>query len=611
MKKNVFAIALALLTATSAWAFKSGDLYYNITDASNKTVEVTYEYQGNSSNYSSLPGAVTIPATVSYNGTTYSVTSIGEEAFLSCYALTQVTIGNSVTSIGDGAFSSCYALTQVNIPDGVESIGAGVFYGCSKLTQVTIPNSVTSIGSSAFSGCAALTQVTLPESVTSIGSQAFAWCSALTQVNIPDGVTSIGNYAFYGCSALTQVNIPNSVTSIGYEAFEGTALYNNADNWTNNVLYIDNCLISANEGLSGNYEIAASTRLIADQAFSNCTALTQVTILGSVTSIGDYAFYWCSKLTQVTIPSSVTSIGDYAFEDCYALTAINVESDNTAYCSVDGILFNKDKTTLIQYPAGKPETSYNIPDGVTSIGYEAFRYCSALTQVTIPESVTNIGNYAFSGCSALTQVTIGNSVESIGEGAFYGCSALTQVTIGSGVTSIGDWAFSECSALTQVTIGNSVESIGEGAFYGCSALTQVTIPGSVTSIGDSAFEGCDALAEITVLAAVPPTVGYNAFYNVSRRIPVYVPAEALKDYQAADTWKEFYYLQAMPTSLQTPSMPESISVYGGMLHNPQQLPVSLYDMQGRMVYSGTAATVSQPAGVYVLRCAGASSKVLF
>ena len=228
--------------------------------------------------------------------------------------------------------------------------------------------------------------------------------------------------------------------------------------------------------------------------------------------------------------------------------------------------YNKEKNTLIQYPAGKKESAYTIPYYVTSIGNDAFAYCSAIKQVTIHNSVTNIG----------------------------------------------DFAFRDCSALTEITIPNSVTSIRYQAFARCSSLMKVTIPNSVTSIEDYAFYDCSALTEITVLATVPPTVGVDAFYNVSRSIPVYVPADALEDYQAAETWKEFNYLQAMPTTvLQTPSMPESISIYGGLLYNPQQLPVSIYDMQGRMVYSGTAATVSQPAGVYVLRCTGASSKVLF
>ena len=266
---------------------------------------------------------------------------------------------------------------------------------------------------------------------------------------------------------------------------------------------------------------------------------------------------------------------------------------------------------MIQYPVGKEESTYTIPYYVTSIGNDAFAYCSAIKQVTIHNSVTNIGYFAFRDCSALTEITIPNSVTSIRYQAFASCSSLMKVTIPNSVTSIEDWAFSDCSALTEITIPDGVTSIGDYAFYECSALKQVNIGNSVTSIGNSTFSGCSALAEITVLAIVPPAVGANAFYNVSRNIPVYVPAESLEDYQAAETWNEFD-LHAMPaTGLQTPSRPESITVYGGTLHNPQQLRVSIYDMQGRMVYSGTATTVSQPAGVYVLRCAGASGKVLF
>ena len=215
MKKSLFTFALALLTTAGAWAydFKAGDLYYNITDEAARTVEVTYEEWDSSSNYNSLSTTVTIPETVSYNGTTYSVTSIGNSAFSDCSALTQVTIPNSVTSIGNSAFSDCSALTQVNIPDGVTSIGYWAFYSCSALTQVNIPNSVTSIGDQAFSYCSALTQVNIPESVTSIGSGAFSSCSALTQVAIPNSVTSIGNSAFSYCSALTAINVESGNTT--------------------------------------------------------------------------------------------------------------------------------------------------------------------------------------------------------------------------------------------------------------------------------------------------------------------------------------------------------------------------------------------------------------
>ena len=170
-----------------------------------------------------------------------------------------------------------------------------------------------------------------------------------------------------------------------------------------------------------------SVTSIGEWAFYGCSGLTSVTIPNSVTSIGKAAFAYCSGLTSVTIPNSVTSIGEGAFAVCTGLTSINVASDNSNYCSVDGVLFNKDKTTLIEYPGGK-QGAYTIPNSVTSIGETAFYGCTGLTSVTIGNSVTSIGNQAFNKCSGLTSVTIPNSVTSIGEAAFYGCSGLTSVT---------------------------------------------------------------------------------------------------------------------------------------------------------------------------------------
>ena len=165
----------------------------------------------------------------------------------------------------------------------------------------------------------------------------------------------------------------------------------------------------------------------------------------------------------------------------------------------------------------------------------------------------------------------------------------------------------------EYTIPSSVTVIGKNAFSYCAALTTLTIPASVTSIEEKAFYGCEALAEMTVLATIPPELSSNnSFEGVSREIPVYVPAASLTAYQAAEVWNEFTNLQAIGTTgLPTAVMPESIRMQGGMLHNPQGLHLTLYDMQGRQVYSGTAATVSQPAGVYVVRCAGASCKIVF
>ncbi len=216
----------------------------------------------------------------------------------------------------------------------------------------------------------------------------------------------------------------------------------------------------------------------------------------SVTSIGSSAFRSCSSLTSITIPDSVTNIGGSAFSVCTGLTSITVDENNANYKSIDGNLYSKDGKALIQYAIGKKDTSFTIPDSVTSISDCAFESCESLTSIVIPDSVTSICWAAFYGCSRLTSVTIGNGVTSIGWAAFESCTSLTSITIGNGVT-LGLLDFSKFPSLTHVTIGSGVTSIGDGAFRFCSSLTSIVIPDSVTSIGDEAFYGCSSLTSIT------------------------------------------------------------------------------------------------------------------
>ena len=366
-----------------------------------------------------------------------SVTEIGDHAFAGCEALTSITIPNRVTSIGESAFWRCNALTSIKIgwlvnleynycgfcervglttcgklttieiADGVTSIGNYAFDDCKALTSIEIPDSVTNIGDRAFSGCKALTSIEIPNSVTSIGYRAFEGCEALTSIEIPNSVTRIGNYAFYGCSALTSIEIPNSVTSIRRYAFSGCILeYGEYDNG----LYLGN--------KENPYAFLITTK---SEDITTCSIKETCKVIGSD------AFSGCAALTSIEIPNSVTEIGDGAFSGCTGLTSINVSDGNANYASIDGVLYDKGKKTLIQCPRGK--TNIEIPNSVTSIGKSAFEGCKALTSIEIPNSVTSIGEWAFDGCEALTSIEIPNSVTSIGDQAFAWCKALTSIHI--------------------------------------------------------------------------------------------------------------------------------------------------------------------------------------
>ena len=467
------------------------------------------------------------------------VTSIGDKAFYYCDYLQSVTIGNGVRSIGDQAFDFCFYLQSVTIGNGVRSIGDYAFYRCERLTSVTIPDSVTSIGYDAFescsrlstvnwnatncgcagsssvpifNNCSKLTTVNFGKNVNTIPNYAFEGCSSLTSITIPDSVTSIEDWAFIHCSSLTSITIPDSVTSIGKGAFAGCSSLQEitmpfvpytgngtmhlgyifgANSYSDNSSRVPSSLkkIVINGGNSiedyaffyctslTSVTIPDSVTSIRYQAFYYCSSLTSITIPNSVTSIGSYAFYGCSSLTSVTIPDSVTDIGYQAFNNCSSLTSIIVDGNNEYYKSIDGNLYNKSGEILIRYVRGENETSFTIPDGVTSI-LTAFSGCSSLTNITIPNSVTNIGLGAFDSCSRLTSITIPDSVTSIGQQAFCRCIGLTSITIPDSVTSIGFAAFFCCSCLESITIPASVMSIGAQAFDGCSSLTRVYYNGT-------------------------------------------------------------------------------------------------------------------------------------
>ena len=490
MKRTFFILTafFALLSSSIpslAYDCKVDNIYYNLNNE-DKTASVTYMGLYSSNNKDAYVGNIIIPESTTYNGTTYSVTSIGKNAFHGCSGLTSVTIPNSVTSIGYGAFANCSGLTSVVVDKNNGTYDSRD--NCNAIIETSTNKLIV--------GCK---NTTIPNSVTSIGDYAFSYCSGLTSVTIPNSVTSINEYAFSGCYGLTSVTIPNSVTSIG------------------------------------------------EYAFSGCSGLTSVTIPNSVTSIGEAAFFGCSGLTSVTIPNSVTFIGKYAFADCSGLTSVTVDKNNGTYDSRNNCNAIIDTSTNKLIVGCKNTT---IPNSVTSIGYGAFNGCSGLTSVTIPNSITYIGNGIFFNCSGLTSVTIPNSVTSIGESAFDYCSGLTSVTIPNSVTSIGKCAFYGCSGLTSVTIGNSVTSIGDRAFAFCSGLTKlVSLSVEPPICGKGVFEGVFEEVDKTTCQLIVPEESINK-YKTADQWQVFMNILGFSDVDdvsvgAQDALYEVYNLQGV------------------------------------------------------------------
>ena len=485
-----FLATLLLLTSASAWAydFEVDGIYYNI-NGTLPCVSVTYEsfYPGSSGSYS---GNVVIPLSVSYGGTTYSVTSIGSYAFTDCDNLTSLTIPSSVTSMENSAFSGCSGLTSIIVEAGnpvydsrnncnaiIETQTNTLLVGC---MMTVIPNSVTSIGNNAFYYNTNLNAIEIPNSIISIGNWAFGGCTSLTSIAIPESVMSIGLNPFFDCSSLSSILVAGD-----------NPYYDGRDN--------SNALIETetNKIIAGCQKtvIPNSVTSIGHSAFCGCSGLTLITIPNSVTNIGYMAFENCTGLTSILIPNSVIDIEDYAFNGCTGLTSIVVATGNPKYDSrnnCNAIIETETNTLRIGCQ------SSSIPNSVTSIGHMAFYNCTGLGSIIIPNSVVNIEDYAFCNCTNLTSITISNSVVNIGNYAFYECMNLTSIIIPNSVTSIGFSAFKGCTGLTSITIGNSVESIGSWAFSGCINLTSVIVKSTTPpNVGTFAFDNN------VIIAAVP------------------------------------------------------------------------------------------------------------
>ncbi len=558
----------------------------------------------------------------------YGVRNIGDSAFYNCSNLSEISIPKGVESIEGNAFSNCIKLTEVEIPEGVTSIGIDAFLYCSNLKKITIPESVRTIGKQAFYRCSNLSEIQIPKGITAINDNTFASCTNLKEVQIPEGVTSIGYGVFDNCDRLSYIDIPDSVISIGDRVFSGcknlrdieipksvsecgnsiligSQIYiftNGKDEiglpqimqralnqddifYANNQFEVKNCSINGENIILDKENEIGSIKILEgklDELTINIIPLEislTKTVKISVNENGEATIFGTGEIdnipevirniiTKISIESEITKVSNAIFVNCINLEYIEVDLNNKNYIDDNGVLYTKDKRTIICYPRKKegenfvvPEGTNNImnycfyycsylknitlPDEITEIKYGTFEWCTSLLNLVIPDKVTKIDGFAFYGCINLMNINLPEGITSIGSSAFYNCNSLEKINIPEGITSIkyatfencydlkdielpdtitsiDVYAFENCYNLTNIHIPDGVTSIGNHAFSGCNSLTNISLPNSIKSIADYTFSVCTSLEYIEIPNGVI-SIGNMAFYNCSKLSKVIIP----------------------------------------------------------------------------------------
>ena len=580
--KPILALLAVLIFSAAAQAqyFESGGIAYGVT--SGQTVEVLPYYNLLDNPYS---GAVTIPQTVEHDGTTYTVTSLGTEAF----------------------------------------------YDCGGVSSLTLPATVRSIGSYCFYNCT-FTSLQLPDSLRTLGDHAFLY-SNVTSLHLPACFVGYGECAFWA----------RNLTSITVD--EANPRYRSIDGWLYSKDSLTLCIVP--DGVTGTINVPSFVRHIGKMAFGFNSRATSVSMLEGLVSIGDFAFNCCSVVNNVVIPSTVSIIGICPFSYCPQLTNLTVASDNNHYVMDGLMLYSAGYDTLVScHKSGATVTlnpnvkvlggfenntwvrNIDIPAGVTDILDNCFNGCQ-ITTIALPTNMNSIGRMAFATNDKLTHVTMPQTLRSMGEGTFEWCMGLTSIAIPDSLRVIPKEAFNSCPRLASIAWGNAVEEIGYAAFWAMSAMATSTVhldlPPTLRKLDDYAFAACENnLRSVTVrsqldtmgeavfhhanldrlcfTAAVPPAVtGEGPLYDIGLLDSIVVPCGSLNAWLADIYWGQFAdrYVEDCNIGIGNPDV-ENINIYtlGGriVVEGADGETIRIFDITGRSVSNEALHT-----GVYIVK----------
>lgn len=584
--KRIFSVILVCMCARATGqqvTFVSGGIAYGVT--SEQTVEVLPYYDLLFNPYS---GAITIPQAVEHDGTTYTVTALGESAF-----------------------ESCSDVSGLSLPATIRSIGSHCFYNCS------------------------FTTLQLPDSLRSIGDHAFLY-SSIGSLHLPAHFEEYGDCAFWARN-LTAITVDESNPN-----------FRSIDGWLYSKDSLTLCIVP--NGVSGTINVPSFVRHIGRMAFGFNSRVTSVSLLEGLASIGDFAFNVCPAMNNMVIPSTVMHIGICPFSYCPQLNSISIASGNSHYV-LDGLmLYSSDYDTLVScHKSGATVTlnpnvkvlggfenntwvrNIDIPTGVTEISDNCFNACK-FAAIALPTHMNRIGALAFANNDNLVSVTMPETLHSMGEGAFSWCMGLTSIRIPDSLRVIPKEAFNSCPRLASITWGNAVEEIGYAAFWAMSAV-HLDLPPTLKKLDDLAFAACDNnlrtvtvcsqletmgesvfrlanLDRIRFTAAVPPAVtGEGPLHDIGRLDSIVIPCGSLDAWLADDYWGRFasHYVEDCNMGIGDPDE-DNINVYSLsgriIVDGAEGETMQVFDVTGRCVCCNVVGSDDSkvlPTGVYMVK----------